>query len=176
MSTRLAANLRVTAGDLIRYVPALSGMPAVRTLYLSPAVDDLVGGRVPELEARGGELMANLDSFVQGQRLVVSLRPHKAGNAYMGLLGPESYGIWDIRSRDPRPALRVFGGFLEKDVFVGLTWRVRLQLEARNSAQWEHAISECRSRWTTLVPEHLPITGERVSDYFTTDVIGTGDL
>ena len=43
----------------------------------------------------------------------------------MGLLAPREDAFWDIRSRDPRPGLRVIGHFAETDVFVALVWRPR---------------------------------------------------
>jgi hypothetical protein len=52
----------------------------------------------------------------------------KKRTAYMARLERVSDGIVEIRSFDPSPSLRLFGGFAEQDVFVGLTWEWRRNL------------------------------------------------
>ena len=90
----------------------------------------------------------------------------------MGLLAPRKDGFWDIRSRDPKPSLRVIGHFAETDVFVALVWRPRsvvfegrVHLGEVQGPNWDAAKSQCREQWNALFPNHTPLTGENIGDY-----------
>src|SRR5260370_28792640 len=84
-----------------------------------------------ELRYRAGRLRADLEEFTKGKHITVCLEPFAAKSAYMGRLAPVADGVWDIRSRDPSPALRVVGLFAETDVFIALRWAPR-----SNKPQW----------------------------------------
>jgi hypothetical protein len=114
---------------------------------------------------RAGQLHANLDLFIGGGIITVSMIPYKAGKSYMGLLDPPNDGIWDIRSRDPSPALRLLGGFAKKDVFVGLVLRERKQLDVGKSREWSVAIGECKTEWRNRFLAYKPLCGDNFHDY-----------
>ena len=133
----------------------------------------------PDMQGRCGRLRADLESFIGGDTLTICLRPFEAGVAYMRLLKPPSDGIFDIRSRDPNPALRVFGGFARRDVFVALTWAPRSKplswsskqpLEGRNSREWRDAVLECKTAWKNLFGSYQPVTGDEIENYATSAV------
>lgn len=161
----------VSDKTLYRLEPALSSFDPLRTIYISNEVNDLLQSRIPSLERRGGRLLADLDLFVEGRLVTACLTPFKAINSYMGLLDPVGDGIWDIRSRDPNPAIRVLGGFAEKDVFIALTWGLRKNLLDKDSPQWINAINKCRTEWKRLFPTYSPLTGDDISDYLTSNAI-----
>ena len=130
------------------------------------------------LERRAGGLRADLEMFVRGQVLSVSMTPYKHKKAYMGLLDPPERGFWDIRSRDPNPALRVFGHFADVNLFVALVWHPRsVEVDGRpplGSAQdlsWEFAKLECEEAWRDLFPNHAPRIREKISDLISEDAI-----
>jgi hypothetical protein len=138
-----------------------SSISVVRVVYVSAAIKAFLDGT----EARAGRLHADLDRFIEGRILTASLIPRKAGNANMGLLSPTKYGIWDTRSQDPRPSLRLLGGFASKDVFVGLVLRERRLLGDWLSRAWANAVTECRKEWRDRFVAFEPIKGDSVHDY-----------
>ena len=58
---------------------------------------------------RAAELQADLDYFIDGKRM--NLRPLMSVEEYaqMALLEPPHAEVWEIRSVDPKPAIRIFG-------------------------------------------------------------------
>jgi hypothetical protein len=62
-------------------------------------------------------LRADLEAYVGSDLITVSLEPVKAATAYMGFLYYTLPGM-AFSSRDPNPAIRIFGAFAETDVFV----------------------------------------------------------
>lgn len=162
-------------GELHNYVPQLSHESRSRKLYVSQSVSELLNGNETTLELRGARLQADLDFYVSGGLLQMCLTPHKAQAAYLGLLAPVDKGIWDIRSRDPKPGLRVFGGFAEPDTFIALVWRQRDKMGDKNDPEWVNAINECETKWKHFFHSYRPVTGDRISDYITANAIGSGD-
>lgn len=137
-------------------------IPRVRFIYVSQTVKEFTENPT---NARAGRLHANLDLFIGGGVITASMAPHKAGNAYMGRLNPPEDGIWDIRSRDPSPALRLLGGFSKRDVFIGLVLRERKSLGDKKSREWSVAISECNKEWRNRFLAYKPLCGDNLHDY-----------
>ncbi len=116
--------------------------------------------------ARFGALRGDLDHFVQGDLISVAMKPFdKAKSAFIARLNPTRDGVWDIRSRDPKPAIRVFGMFAEVDMFVALTWEFRQSLGGPRSTEWHTEIERCKTAWRKLFPVYGPVTGDNVDDY-----------
>jgi hypothetical protein len=122
----------------------------------------------PVHEERCGKLRADLDMFVEGRLISVARDSRRAGTAYMSQLEPAQNEVWDIRSRDPRPGIRVFGRFAETDVFVALTWSERLTLGKAGSAEWRGEIERCKAIWRALFPTYPPHSGVKLHDYVST--------
>jgi len=158
--------------------PWLESDPVVRTMVVSEEIKDLIEGPWEDIswEERCNKLRADLEEFVKGSVLAVSLTPHRHKTAYMGRLKQPRDEVWDIRSRDPKPSLRVFGRFADRDIFVALFWSPRsvkiphtqrLPLGDRHSIQWNSAIRECKAEWRKLFPTYEPIHGEHHDVYLT---------
>ena len=99
------------------------------------------------------------------------MTPYRHKSAYMGLLDPPGRGFWDIRSRDPKPALRILGHFADVDLFVALVWHPRsVEVDGKpplgeaRGLNWEIAKLQCEEAWKELFPNHLPKTGEKIGD------------
>lgn len=129
MSIRDEINARVGENPprLYRLQRSLESDPESRTMFLSEELQSLLDGPSPsrELRLRVGRLRADLEEFIKGSELTACLVPFEAEAAYMGRLAPPEDGYWDIRSRDPSPAIRVVGGFAETNVFIALRWAPR---------------------------------------------------
>lgn len=163
----------VAAGKLFNIEPVIPGDPAVRTMVVSADINQLLEGpwESETLERRGNRLRANLEAFVKGDIIPVSLTPYEHRNAYMGRLYRPNDEVWDIRSRDPKPGLRLFGRFALPDVFIALNWVSRRELGDVAALKWDFAILECQERWKELFPTNEPIHGDKIHDYISTNVV-----
>ena len=146
-------------GKLFKLLPYEPSTRIIRLIYLAPVVMNYVASDDP----RAGYLHAELDSFISGDNIVISMVPRNAATAFIGILDPPENGMFDIRSRDPRPAMRILGGFARKDVFIGLVLRTRKLLLTEKD--WDVAIAECKRKWQSRFHALLPLTGASPSDY-----------
>jgi hypothetical protein len=183
MSIRDEINARLAEADprLFRFEPSLPSDPECRSMFLSAEVKALLDGpwHDQDLRYRAGRLRADLEEFITGKEITVCLEPFAAKAAYMGRLAPVTDGVWDIRSRDPSPALRVIGLFAETDVFIALRWAPRSRkpkwttkppLGAKDSREWRDIIVQCRTDWTNLFHTFQPVRGDCVHAYISESV------
>jgi hypothetical protein len=151
----------ISRGEVFCLLPWLPSIKTARLIYVSRTVRAFIDSG----DDRAGYLHANLDSFIGGDLITASMTPRKAGKAYMGLLHPTDDGIWDIRSRDPSPALRLLGGFARRDAFVGLVLYARKSLGAFGDRAWSVAITDCKAEWRRRFHPYSPVTGDDLHDY-----------
>jgi hypothetical protein len=170
MSIRVLIHQRIAEGRLFPLAPVLPSDPIERTMLLSKEINDLVMG--PWVDQRWANrcnrLRANLEEFVKGVVVTVSLTPYEHAAAYMGRLDRPIDEVWDIRSRDPKPGLRVFGRFSEHNTFIALHWGTRKELLDRRA--WGFAIAETKGRWNRLLaPYDPPFSGEDNANVYLSD-------
>jgi hypothetical protein len=182
MSIRDEIKAKLQENRLFRLRPIIEGDPEERMVLMSHEINELVSGPWPDgpMGVRCGLLRAELESFVHGDRMTISWDPSKARDAKMGRLDPIADEVWDVRSQEPSPGLRVFSRFAEKDVLVALTcsprsisvsWLDRLPLLGRDSRQWRDAIIECKRDWNILFPAYEPLRGDDLDDYISNAVL-----
>lgn len=157
---------------LVVLEPEFASDTVSRTMLLHPEIaNDLARAHsIPRM----GRLKADLESFILGHEITLCMEPRKHRSAYMGLLEPTSKGTWDIRSRDPRPGIRVFGAFADRDIFVALHWMPRSKplpdfdkFPLRgNENETQFAMIEAETRWSHALPGLSPKTGGTPDDYF----------
>lgn len=128
----------------------------------------------PILMTRSGTLRADLDHFSQGGLISVAQDPFKGGKAaYIKQLHPTYKEIWEIRSRNPDPGLRVFGRFADTDIFIALSCHMRKSLGGPKDRNWRDAIIDCKTKWDHLFPTYNPKSagGQNVypTDYISSD-------
>lgn len=162
IQVELSAALKTRA--LYRLRAVIPGPLPHRQLLISPEVRTFVLSGTQ----RAMQLRADLDLYSNCGNIMACMRPFEARYALFGLLDPTSDGVWDIRSR-AAPALRIIGGFIERDCFIGLTLHQRTLLGGRQSTQWARAIERCRMEWQTLF-SHPRITGGNIHDYISRNV------
>lgn len=152
--------------------------PVKRTMLLETQLLELLTGDWEDRRKarRVNRLRATLEEFVKGSRISMSFTPYKHEDAYMGLLDPIGDGIWEIRARDPRPAMRVFGRFALPDVFIAFGWAFRSRtpdwatdppLGEANSDRFRLKKNECLNHWDDLFRGSDPVLGENINDYVT---------
>lgn len=165
----------VGCGRLIHVTPLFPGASLERLVYANPVVFQQLDPATAddELAESSGHLRGWLDNFTRGRRIVVG--PRRSKNVDMKLLVPEVDEVWEIRKRDA-PSARIFGHFLERDVFVALgarsvtalfsdVWLSKSAVEILPI--WNQEIRNCKARWRALFATYRPHSGERISDYLT---------
>lgn len=159
-------------GRLCAFVPEFDSDELVRSVLLHPQLAEDISGRVEAWGRRVGRLQGDLESFVKGEHVALSMTPFDHKNAFLGLMDPATDGTWEIRSRDPNPGLRVFGKFPCTDTFVALSWEPRSvrfggrsPLGARRSLEYQLALIETDKRWNGALPGAVPLTGGSYRDY-----------
>lgn len=176
MSIRDEIKARIDDKRLSLLRPVFDSDPVVRTMVISNDIKALIEGPWADAswERRCNRLRADLEAFVIGDVLAVCLTPYEADSAYLGRLNKAEDEVWDIRARDPNPALRVFGRFAERDTFVALFWSPRsveipysqrLPLGAGDSIQWKSAVRECKAEWRKLFHTYNPVHGDTPDVY-----------
>lgn len=100
----------------------------------------------------------------------------------MGLLEPARQAVFDIRSRNPPPELRIFGRFYKVDVFVALIWRPRSKPVSWSDKEplsddqhWTDAVIECETRWWKILPNSQAVTGMEANKYVSANIHLVGD-
>ena len=149
----------------------LPGSMRSRQLYVSISILSLLLGpwKDDDWSDRCSELELDFDRYVTGQYIAVRLPPSKDVEAFMAQLEPPEKNVWEIRSRDPEPQIRILGFFAGKDCFVGLLWRYRSQLNS--NADWDAAMDECKAEWRKLFPVYDPPNlGASIHDYLSKNI------
>jgi hypothetical protein len=106
-----------------------------------PLVDAITAGKAdanPKVRHRWAVLEGDISHFVEGGRV---------DENRLKQLDPYKYEHWELRSRRPRPSLRVFGRFANPDVFIGTHVVERPKLKGKWSPQFEHEKLICEDHW-----------------------------
>jgi hypothetical protein len=165
MSIREFINNCVEGGELFLLSPALESTPRVRHIFATKEVCDAVFGPWIDgkVEARFGRARAYLDTFMSGDLMSVRMPPSRSVHAQIALLEDDKDQVWEIRVRDPRPGIRIFGRFSEKDVFLALT--IGLREKYKTEADWVPDIERCKKIWRTYFFTYKPLSGSQADDY-----------
>lgn len=169
MSIRREIGNRCGEGRLFHLPPFLPGAPVVRMMFVSAEIHAVVVGAHSldtEEGRRFGQLRGDLDRFTEGALISVADHPYrKDKKAYIARLDPPRDEAWDIRSVDPKPAIRVFGHFAMVDTFIALTWAWRRDLGGPGSKEWRDEIERCKAAWRQLFHPYPPYSGGSLHDY-----------
>lgn len=152
-------------------MPRMPNAPHPRVLYAAPTLHEAMEGPWSDeaVEYRMGKLRADLDHFSTGRLITVSSGSEK--HAYMKLLDDADEEVWEIRSRDPKPSLRVFGRFADTDVFVATHFHDRVSLGEPGSRAWRDEFVRCKAEWRKLFPTYEPKRGLSINDYISENVV-----
>lgn len=104
-----------------------------------------------------------LDGFILGDFLTVAERPFKKSpTAILARVDPAKEEVWDFRCLDPKPGIRIFGSFVDRNVFIALNWDFRENL---NHGGFAKQVRNCKSEWTLLFGQIKPHSGNSLDDY-----------
>ena len=125
-------------------------------------------------------LRADLDTFIRGDPITVGGPRHKHADfkplARTKLeIGFSSHEVWEFRSVDPVPAVRVFGRFARRNVFVATHWHYREPLGDFGSLAWRREIRRCKHAWNNILGTRSPLHGGHVHDYISDPVVDLRD-
>ena len=173
---------RLVREEVLWCVEPMLGDRATRTVLVSSALSSICSAATSE--SRIGRLLANLQDVVTGGHVTLSFQPFKHKNATFGILYPAVEATWELRSRDPKPGLRVFGRFADWDTFVAVDWWPRSKplegfakqpLGDRNSAEYRAAQMAVEQFWNAHLAAVTPVSGDKCSDYVSErcSVVGT---
>lgn len=129
-------------GKLVSVAPGTPWAPAPRAFLMCTSLrDDLETGKNAadaKVRQRWARLEAAMQFFVEGgfvtEDFIKQLRDYK-------------HEHWELRSRSPRPSLRVFGRFARPDVFVGTHVVPRNGLGGMGSMEFEFEKLKCEEHW-----------------------------
>jgi hypothetical protein len=157
------------------WVPSLPGAHQ-RVIYVETRLMDAIENPSPA-DHRFGALWSDLDWFSTGRRVTVG--HGKETTCFMKPLDPEPDEVWEIRSKDPQPQVRIFGRFAATDCLIvthatfrgDLGYPEKSKFEGNN---WPTEIQRCQSIWNQLFQGHPPHTGKTIHDYISTNVVDVG--
>src|SRR5260370_6873718 len=155
MSIREEINARINEKRLFLLKPLNKKDNKKRTVLVSKEINQVIVGPWADgpQGTRCARLRGDLENLITAENITVCWDPRKARNEQIGRLDQVRDEVWDLRSRDPKPGLRVFFRFAEKDVFVALTCAPRsvhvsslhrFPLRGRKSREWRNAIVGCK--------------------------------
>jgi hypothetical protein len=165
MSIRDEIKARLDEGRLFHLPHSLPGAATARSMFVSEEVAAIASGpwKRDTEGYRFALLRAQLDVFTEGGLISVAFDPFKKAKAtYLAAIDPVADRVWDIRSIDPKPAIRILGCFSETDVFVALVWDYRKNLGGPDSKEWRDFRERCKAEWNKLFPTYLPLKSENV--------------
>lgn len=104
---------------------------------------------------RIARLEAQLSHFVEGGVVDPS---------YMQRLRRPAHAVFEIRSRRPRPSIRVFGRFAERDVFIAVNAALRDPLGGMGSRPWRDEVVRTQTLWRQLFPTYDALDGRSLHE------------
>jgi hypothetical protein len=156
---------RLCANGLLEGLSLGTGEPELRSICVAEPMNRILSGPWPndnEWE-QAEHLKADLSRFIRGGLITVSEDPDEK-TCQLKRLQPGRREVWEIRSREPLPGIRVFGRFADKDLFVAFCWEDRMILGPKNSETWKYHARRCVADWTNYFPNHLPVHNGRFPD------------
>src|SRR3546814_17331830 len=127
----------------------------------SSDLDEIEAGAVEKsgsLAHRVGQLRYDFDHFSTGGPITVGYGSE--GTCMLKRLEPQSEEVWELRSRAPKPALRVFGRFAETDAFLAPHMVRSDDLGGRGALEWAAAIRTWMASWAQLCHPFPPPSGK----------------
>jgi hypothetical protein len=168
MSIQGQINSLRSAGTLHLIPQSWPGLPIRRVFLASESVRSLILGPAwndQKEEDRAYGLRAEIDWFIDGHTIYVRPESEDGTKALFARLNPSADEVWTLRSLKPKPSLRVFGTFADRDVFVALHWAKRTDLGAGDSEEWADAIGQFKTEWHNCFFPFNPLHGSYPDAY-----------
>ena len=164
--------------EMLRFWKPLLPRPRIRMLYVAKELVDEIESNDRD-EYRMGQLSRDFDFFCQSPRIAVGTG--RETTCFMKRLEPGADEVWELRSRDPEPQVRVFGRFAQPDCFVATHAAFREDLGDLSWSRWEGnnwptEIQRCKSKWAVLLPSQVTFSGGSIHAYITSGAVDLSNL
>jgi hypothetical protein len=149
---------RVERRMLFPLEPLAPGVTIRRAMFIGESLWKVLNapsGPDTEWEERIGRLQADLEIFISGENITPK---------YLFLLFPKEEAVWEIRSVQSDPSIRVLGLFAQKDVFISTNFELRENLGGWENRAWKNIKKMAKTIWRNLFNTYLPITTTNVDD------------
>lgn len=155
------------SGTLVEFRP-IAPISTLRPVYLVPEVCARIVGPWTTAEERSfmPQVQADLENFIEGGWINATFRMRP--NAYCKRLQDGSKSVWELRTIDPAPGVRIFGMFAMKDVFIGTGMLLRSEL---NDCSFKEEIRNTKAKWRNILHTYAPVVSENINDYITENVV-----
>lgn len=149
----------VDQGKLVELKPRPFAQNEYRKLYLEPALSD-------ELYCESGSdedilRLSNLEADLAVFGNSKTITPN-----YLKQLSPLNSGVWEIRSVEPDPQIRVFCLFAQKDILIATHLEYRDDLGNLSSDEWKAAIKQAGEFWKSLFPDFTNLKSQTVDKLY----------
>ncbi len=130
--------------------PKAKGAATRRAMLVDESLQIVLDSPVGDIawEQRVANLRADLEAFVVLETI---------GPKYLFLLYPGSKGVWEIRSVQDQPSIRVLGFFAAQDVFVATNYALREDLGGWQSREWKTVKRSALAKWRHHFNTYQPI-------------------
>jgi hypothetical protein len=134
---------RVERKMLFPLIPKAAGATVRRAMFIEEALWTELNSAEgdPVWDERIGRLRADLEVFVTEEEITPK---------YLFLLFPKTDRVWEIRSVQERPSIRVLGLFPTKDVFISTNYALREALEGWQSRAWRDVKKMALAMWRKI--------------------------
>jgi hypothetical protein len=148
---------RCNRGMLFPLLPEAQGATVRRAMLIGEELYGLLNSPQgdEEWEERIGTLRADLEHFVTSESI---------HSRYLFLLSPARDSVWEIRSVQNAPSIRVLGLFPAFDVFVATNFAKRAELGGWESLAWKHVKRLARAVWRQVFPAYDPVNTSDVHE------------
>lgn len=163
-ATNLNLVRAVHCGKLIDRSELEPGFVASRKLYVTPEVSELLDAQRTGIGFPYAEAKERIKRYLAGHLVLVSLDVHSRGKPDFHKLRNIDE-VWEFCFRCPPPGWRLFGRFLQKDIFIALAAHDAHDLHGRHNGHAEGA-NEAVTLWQNIFPQDNPVRGMKVDNYF----------
>jgi hypothetical protein len=121
----------------------------------------------PNVFGLKGDIEAAMATWTLGERVYADWNGKPR---FLKRLKPPPPEIWTIRVTDPAIQVRLFGRFIEPDVFVVTRFVLRRDLTRKGKRcprKWKRAMESCEASWNRLFPENVPLSAKSIDKYVT---------
>lgn len=161
MTTKYIIEKLVNEGKLKRFEPYLpSGEVCERDIFMTVSLFKHIEEGISKKYGLdyGEKVKAHLVFFIRGGKI-------RSGK-HIKEVEPFGNGVWAFRILES-PQTRIFGGFIEKDVFIAFYMDKRSSL---NSSRYRTMVERVKNQWRIIIKEKRMLASSNIGDLISNGV------